>query len=326
VLDDGHVVGVSVAGRGIPLVVAHGFAAGGLLYTQTLSRLVAQGFKVVAVDTAGHGLTALPPFPSLDLKVYSDILGRTIDRLGIRRAVLLGHSMGGRLAADLGAARPELPIAVLPVDAALGQAWDVEVTKLWRALPVAAPTLLARLAADTATTFTLSDATQAGKLLSLMARTAAGTIRPHKLLAPALALVLANDSGPTLHRLARAGVPTIVLHGEGDMAVPLAAARDVARRTAGKLVIVRGGRHCWLLRDPEALPAIFADLLKGPLGTARAAALAQEGLAADASSADIEHALLAPDALVRALTPRLQVTGDVIRRRPASFVWSIESP
>src|SRR5690349_10259508 len=36
VLDDGLVVGVSVAGRGLPLVVAHGFAAEGLLYTQTL--------------------------------------------------------------------------------------------------------------------------------------------------------------------------------------------------------------------------------------------------------------------------------------------------
>ena len=326
VLDDGHAVGVSVAGRGIPLVVAHGFAAEGLLYTQTLSRLVAQGFKVVAVDTAGHGLTGLPPFPSLDLRAYSDILGRTIDRLGIRRAVLLGHSMGGRLVADLGAARPELPIAVLPVDAALGRAWDAEVTRLWRSLPVAGPTLLARLAADTATTVTLTDTTQAGKLLSLMVRTAAGTIRPHKLLAPALALVLANDSGPTLHRLANAGVPTIVLHGEGDMAVPLAAARDVAVRTHGKLVIVHGGRHCWLLRDPEALPAIFGDLLKGALGTTLAAALAAVGLGPDAAPAEVERALLAPDALVRALTPQLQVTGAVVRRRPASFVWSVESP
>lgn len=326
VLDDGLTVGVSVAGRGVPLVVAHGFAAEGLLYTQTLSRLVAQGFKVVAVDLAGHGLTGLPAFPCVDLRAYSEILGRTIDRLGIRRAVLLGHSMGGRLVADLAATRPELAIAVLPVNAALGRAWDRQVTRLWRSFPVAGPSLLARLAADTATTVTVTDATQAGKLLSLMFRTAAGTIRPHKLLAPAMALVMANDSGPTLTRLARAGVPVIVVHGDGDLAVPLAAAEDVARRTGGHLVTVRGGRHCWLLRDPEALPAIFADLLRGPLGAARATALAQHGVRPDAGPGDVEQALLAPDALVRSLTPQLPTTGGVVGRRPPSFVWTVETP
>ena len=54
-LSDGHSVQALVAGRGVPLVVVHGFAAEGLLYAQSLSRLVSLGFKVVAIDTAGHG-------------------------------------------------------------------------------------------------------------------------------------------------------------------------------------------------------------------------------------------------------------------------------
>jgi pimeloyl-ACP methyl ester carboxylesterase len=319
-------VGVSVAGRGLPLVVAHGFGAQGLLYTQTLSRIVAQGFKVIAVDTAGHGRTALPPFPSVDLRAYSTILGRTIDHLGIRRAVLLGHSMGGRLVADLAGARPELAVAVMPVDAALGDAWDRQVSDLWRNPPLAGPTLLARLAFDTATTVTLTDWTQAGKLLSLMFRTGAATVQPGKLLAPAMALVLANDSGPTLRALARGGVPTIVVHGDGDMAVPLAAARDVARRTNGTLVVVRGGRHCWLLRDPEALPAIFSELMAGALGAARAKALAREGLGPEASPEDVERVLLSRDAVVRAITPQLQVTGVTVRRKPPTLHWTTELP
>ena len=52
-LSDGHEVGISVSVRGVPLVVVHGFTAEGLLYAQTLSRLVSMGFKVIAVDTAG---------------------------------------------------------------------------------------------------------------------------------------------------------------------------------------------------------------------------------------------------------------------------------
>ena len=41
----------------MPLVVVHGFSAEGILYAQTLSRLVDLGFKVIAIDTAGHGGT-----------------------------------------------------------------------------------------------------------------------------------------------------------------------------------------------------------------------------------------------------------------------------
>ena len=54
-LADGHQVGVAVTGQGIPLVVVHGFSAEGILYAETLSRLVAMGYRVVAIDAAGHG-------------------------------------------------------------------------------------------------------------------------------------------------------------------------------------------------------------------------------------------------------------------------------
>ena len=71
-LPDGHTVGVAICGRGVPLVVVHGFSAEGILYAQTLCRLVDLGFKVIAIDTAGHGGTlglptgaqSLPATPS----------------------------------------------------------------------------------------------------------------------------------------------------------------------------------------------------------------------------------------------------------------------
>src|SRR5688500_11843020 len=99
-LDDGHRVGVAVAGRGVPLVVVHGYSAEGFLYAQSLSRLVSMGFKVVAVDTAGHGATAALSGGG-NLHGYADLLGRAVDILGIKRAVFAGHSMGGRLVAEL---------------------------------------------------------------------------------------------------------------------------------------------------------------------------------------------------------------------------------
>ena len=49
-LADGHRIGLAVSGRGVPLVVVHGFTAEGFLYAQTLHRLVRKGFKVIAIE------------------------------------------------------------------------------------------------------------------------------------------------------------------------------------------------------------------------------------------------------------------------------------
>src|SRR3954452_23827496 len=106
-LDDGFEVGVAVCGRGVPLVVVHGFSAEGILYAQTLSRLVDLGFKVVAIDVAGHGGTLGLPTGAGTFSNYTDLLSRVIDHLGIKRMVLAGHSMGGRLVTELAASQPD---------------------------------------------------------------------------------------------------------------------------------------------------------------------------------------------------------------------------
>src|SRR3954462_205317 len=91
-LDNGHEVGVAVCGRGVPLVVVHGFSAEGILYAQTLSRLVGLGFKVIAIDAAGHGGTLGLPTGAGTFSNYTELLGRVLDHLGIEKAVLAGHS------------------------------------------------------------------------------------------------------------------------------------------------------------------------------------------------------------------------------------------
>src|SRR3954463_1511265 len=53
-LEDGHQVGVAICGRGVPLVVVHGFSAEGILYAQTLSRLLHLGLKGRAHHPARH--------------------------------------------------------------------------------------------------------------------------------------------------------------------------------------------------------------------------------------------------------------------------------
>ena len=82
-------------------------------------------------------------------------------------------------------------------------------------------------------------------------------------------MMRSEPSGEMLEGLGEAGIPVVVIHGDRDMPVPYATAVDAARRSSGTLVTVKGGTHSWVLKDPETLPAIIAELLDGPLARVR---------------------------------------------------------
>ncbi len=326
-LSDGHMVGITVAGHGIPLVVVHGFSAEGVLYAQTLSRLVSMGFKVIAIDTAGHGGTSGLPYDGHDIHDYSDLLGRVIDEIGIRHYILAGHSMGGRLVAQLAAARPEQTIAVVLIDAIVGDTWD-KMVYLFRLMPPLLGGIGATLLLDSLTIVPMfHDPKQAAKFLRLVAPTVVGHVRrPWRLLGPMASILRSRSSRYPLNEIAYNEIPVIVMHGDKDFAVPLRTAKDTAERTGGLLVTVQGGRHSWLLRDPEALPAIIHELLDSTLGQACKDALERAGVTHDAPTlSEIEAAMYEPGARIFALTPNSDVTTIAGRHHRAKLRWIIDS-
>jgi pimeloyl-ACP methyl ester carboxylesterase len=327
VLDDEHRVGVAVCGRGLPLVLVHGFTAEGILYAQTLSRLVRMGFKVVAIDVAGHGATQGLPTGGDDLASYTRLLARVLDQLGIRRAVFAGHSMGGRLVTQLAATQPERAIAVVLIDAVVGECWD-RLIRISRVAPPVMVGVAVLLVADTLSTLpVLGNPSQAAKLGRLVGPTLLGHLtRPWRMLGPAISLMRSRRSRELLEALAEARIPVVVIHGDRDLPVPYPTAVDAARRSAGTLVTVKGGTHSWVLKDPETLPAIIAQLLDGPLARVRAAALGASGLRADATPDQVEGAFLGPHAWVRRLTPPLEMRTGSDRHHQARYSWTVEQP
>src|SRR4051794_9058789 len=176
-LDNGHEVGVAVCGRGVPLVVVHGFSAEGILYAQTLSRITSLGFKVVAIDVAGHGATLGLPAGAGTMSSYTELLGKALNHLGVDQAVLAGHSMGGGLVAELAANHTDQAIAVLLLDAIVGDAWD-RMVNLFRICPPLLAGIGVGLVVDTLTTVPMfKDPAQARKLGRLVAPTILGHVR-----------------------------------------------------------------------------------------------------------------------------------------------------
>jgi pimeloyl-ACP methyl ester carboxylesterase len=324
-LDDGHTVGVAVCGRGVPLVVVHGFSAEGILYAQTLSRLVDLGFKVIAVDTAGHGGTLGLPTGAQSLASYASLLGRVLDHLGVGPAVLAGHSMGGRLVTELAASEPHRAIAVILLDAIVGDTWD-RMVNVFRVFPPLLAGTGATLWLDTVTTVPwFRDPRQAMKLGRLVAPTIRGHLRrPWRLLGPAASILRSRGSRPMLDRLREERVPVFVIHGDRDLAVPIATSKDTARRARGDLVIVRHGSHSWLLKDPETMPGIMHALMRGRLGTAVLRAKLARGVdPVDATHEEVEAALYAPDALVLDLTPRQRFHDTEELHHPPRYAWTV---
>lgn len=330
-LSDGHEVGVAVCGRGVPLVLVHGFSAEGMLYAQTLSRLVGAGFRVIAIDTAGHGGTLGLPTGGASMEAYTRLLGRVLDELGIRRAVLAGHSMGGRLVTELAAQEPDRAIAVVLLDAIVGDTWD-RMVNVFRVAPPLLAGVGGILLLDSISTLPLlRDPGQARKLGRLVAPVIAGHLRrPWRMMGPAVSILRSQGSGWMLDRIAADEIPLVVIHGERDVAVPLATARDAARRGHGTLVTVEKARHSWLLRDPRTLPAILDALIASHVGEAILARIAADaGLSSpddldEISLDDLDAAYLDPDALLLALSPPPAEGPDTLPRlgRPR-YRWSV---
>jgi pimeloyl-ACP methyl ester carboxylesterase len=323
-LSDGHQIGLAVSGRGVPLVVVHGFSAEGFLYAQTLHRLVSKGFRVVAIDMAGHGTTQGLPMTGRSMGDYAELMGRAIEELGIRSAVLAGHSMGGRVVAQLAATRPDQAVAVMLIDAIVGDQWDLMVN-IARFNPLLLGAISVALLADSVSTLPLlRDPRQALKLGSLLGPTLTGhALQPWRLVGPAASILRTRGSRGILEELAEQHVATFVIHGDADVAVPFCTAESAARRAEGQLVRVRKGSHSWLLKDPETLPAIVAELLDGRLGQAIRDHLDAAGAA---DLAELDSAFYTPDAPILALTPELTFHRINETHRRPRYTWSVSTP
>src|SRR3546814_6448847 len=125
--------------------------AEGMLYCRTLRRIGGLGFRVIAVDSAGHGRTAPLGVGGFRWRSYVDLHRRVLDHLGIEQAVLLGHSMGGRIVVDVAAAEVDRVLAVIPTNAAIGGGFD-RFTRLGRYVPGLLPLGIGLLGLDIAST------------------------------------------------------------------------------------------------------------------------------------------------------------------------------
>ena len=94
------------AGRGPSVVFLHGLGASMYAWRKTLGAVRAAGYRVVAFDNRGFGFSDKPPH-GYDNAAYARLLAAFMDSLHVADAVLVGHSMGGAIAAEAAIAWPD---------------------------------------------------------------------------------------------------------------------------------------------------------------------------------------------------------------------------
>ncbi|WP_344525382.1 alpha/beta fold hydrolase [Streptomyces albiaxialis] len=110
--DDGAVHVCQDGPRDAPaLLLIHGSAASARTW-DPLVPFLARAHHVVRLDLLGHGRSAKPDGPGYEIPDQARRAGAVLDRLGVRRALVVGHSTGGSVATSLAEQRPGLVTAL----------------------------------------------------------------------------------------------------------------------------------------------------------------------------------------------------------------------
>lgn len=237
-----HALRVRECGAGArTFVCLHGFLHGTPVWDGIAAQLVDLG-RVVLVQQRAHGTSTAPDGPCTLDDLAADVRA-LLDALGIGRAVLVGHALGGIVALELALAAPER-IEALALIATSSEIDDRAVAQ-WRQV------------------------VRAGEVNKLqgLARSVYGPTSRREVDGDGIGLteiaraLQAFGAKPLTPRLAEVRCPTVVLAGEQDPA-GIAAARAVAAGIAGAtLEVVVGQGDAPHVGAPDAVATAIRALV-----------------------------------------------------------------
>src|SRR6266550_2417302 len=109
-------VAVTVTGTGDPVVLVPGLFGSAFGYRTLIPLLTDAGYRAIVVEPLGVGNSARPQHADYSLTAQADRIAAALDRLGVRQAIVVAHSLGASMAFRLAYRRPDLVAGIVSLD------------------------------------------------------------------------------------------------------------------------------------------------------------------------------------------------------------------
>jgi 3-oxoadipate enol-lactonase len=242
-------------GDGPPIVLSHGFLMDHEMFRHQVAEF-APAYRVVTWDQRGFGRTETDGRPFTYWDSARDLFA-LLDQLGIERAVLAGMSQGGYVSLRAALLHPDRVRALVLIDT---QAPPEDADRIVGYRAMLDSWVQQGYQEDLATVVAgliVGDPDEEPRWKAKWAEWA-----PARLASAGPALLDRDDISD---RLPEIDAPTLVLHGDQDLAIPVTRAEELrdALGDCRDLVVVEGAAHAANLTHPEVCNAALRRFLEG---------------------------------------------------------------
>jgi pimeloyl-ACP methyl ester carboxylesterase len=244
--------------KALTLVLIHGFPYDGRMWKGSTEALVKAGYRVVVPDLRGFGRSAIQPTASM-AEMAADVSG-LLETLGVRRAVIVGFSMGGYVALQMAIRHADQVAGLVLVDTrAEADSPAGRTARLELAAKVSKdglePLVAAQLPKQT-TAHTNAKRPEVARVLGEW-------MRSQNVQAVVAAMQGMADRPDVRGRLAGLGLACLVISGEEDQVVPLDDAVRLAQHFRGSVFeAIPKAAHAAPLEDPDRFHRVLLEWLK----------------------------------------------------------------
>ncbi len=241
-------------GRGVPLMLVHGFPLDRTIWHPLLPHL-AGAFDVVLPDLPGFGASP-DPAPSPTVEAYAAALAGLLDELGLGQVCLAGHSMGGYVCLAFARLFPQRLLGLgLVASQALDDSPERKAGRYQTAAQVQEQGV--RVVADAMAPKLSADPAHVPMLHGLiLGQRVPGVVAGLHLMAGR------PDSSASLPAFE---FPVVLVHGQADALIPPERSREVASAVArGHLFELPGVGHMPMLEAPQQTAKALLHLIFDP--------------------------------------------------------------
>jgi pimeloyl-ACP methyl ester carboxylesterase len=252
---------IKVEGARSAIVLIHGFGAA-IDWWDSIAPALAVDHRVICVDLIGHGGTEAP-HSGYSIERQAALVSAILDKMGIERVTVIGHSMGGEVATALAEIKPARIDRMILIDTPATAGTNFSMATEAYFTPVLGE-LLSHFLSDRAVRAGLAQGFAPGFpvperfVADLNQLTYTAFRKAHD------ESVVYRKSKPTYQRIAELKPlpPLLVIFGDRDAIVPPESANLFARIPGAKVTMIEGAGHSPMVESPAKVIELIRGFLR----------------------------------------------------------------